>query len=47
MVDTEYHNAINSPPPYLVKFKIVRGAVWYELYGITKSPCKPYNTCNF
>ena len=37
MVYTEFHNAINSPPPYLVKFKIVRGgAVWYEWYGTQK-----------
>ena len=34
----EFHHAINRPP-YLVKFKVVRGAVWYELYGIYYMLC--------
>ena len=40
MVYTEFHNAINSPPPYLVKFKIVRGG----LFGMNDTVLKRLST---
>ena len=34
MAYSEFHTPIYSPfPPYLVKFKVVKGTVGYEQYG--------------